>query len=98
MDITAIVVKLVVAIVCAGIGTLLIPRQMPGGWFGYIVVGLAGVWLGDWAYSALDNQYGLNFPVLDWGLAGVRILPSVVGSAVILFVATAFLKWGRYGR
>ena len=98
MNIEAIVVKLVVAIVCAGIGNLLIPRRMPGGWIGYIVVGLAGVWLGDWAYAALNSEYGINFAFLNWAIAGVRIIPSVIGSVVVLTTIVALLRWGRYGQ
>jgi len=97
MDFTRLAVQIVVAIICAGIGNILIPRKIPGGVVGLVVIGMVGVLLGDWGYEALRSQYTLNFPFLDWNVAGVRILPSVLGSTVVLYVSTALLKILRYG-
>lgn len=98
MDITHLAIQLVVAIICAGISNLLVPREIPGKLFGLVVLGLTGVWLGEWGFRLLQRQYGINYAFLAWHVAGVPIIPSIVGSAIVLYLVTAFLKWGNYGR
>lgn len=96
MDISRLFVQIVIATVCAGVGNMLIPRQIPGKVFGLIAIGLAGVWLGEWGASFLRRQYNLNLEFLRWQIEGVAIVPAIIGSAIVLYVVTAFLKWGRY--
>ena len=63
------------------------------------LIGLAGVWLGEWVVQYLETTYALPIPeFVTWDIQGVLILPAVVGSAVILFAVTSFLSWGRYQR
>ncbi|MEB3267016.1 MAG: hypothetical protein VKJ09_00590 [Leptolyngbya sp.] len=93
-----LLVQLLIALGCAALATLLLPRRVPGKIFGLVVMGFAGVWLGEWALKFLKSNYGLSVAVLEWSYQGVPILPSVIGSAVILYVVTAFLSWGRYNR
>lgn len=97
MDLTRLVVQVVVAILCAGIATLLVPRQIPGKLVGLILIGLIGVWVGEWGFALLRSRYGINFAFLHWGIQGVLIIPAVIGSAIVLYIVTAFLRWGRYG-
>lgn len=97
MDITRLLIQVVLAIICAGIANILVPREIPGKAVGLVVIGLAGVWFGDWAAHLVKRQYGISSPILDWSLQGVPILPAIIGSAIILYVVTAFLSWGRYG-
>ena len=96
MDITRLGVQLVVALVCGGIGNILVPRRIPGGPFGLIIIGLIGVWIGDLGYEALSNRYALNIPFLTWNIQGVLIIPSVIGSAIVLYISTLLLKMTRY--
>ena len=96
MDITRLGVQLVVALVCGGIGNILVPRRIPGGPIGLIVIGLIGVWIGDLGYEAISKEYALNFAFLDWGVQGVRIVPSVIGSAIVLYVSTLIIKMTSY--
>ncbi|RZM82857.1 hypothetical protein [Leptolyngbya iicbica] len=99
MDWTRLVVQILIALGCAGLATVLIPRRIPGKIFGLIVIGFAGVWLGEWVIKYLETTYSLPIPdFVTWDIQGVPILPAVLGSAVILFVVTAFLSWGRYQR
>ncbi|ASC73933.1 hypothetical protein XM38_049070 [Halomicronema hongdechloris C2206] len=97
MDLTRLLVQLLIAIVCASIANILVPRQIPGKGVGLVVIGLAGVYLGEQGASLLQDRYGLSIPGLEWAIQGVPILPSIIGSAVILYVVTAFLSWGHYG-
>lgn len=96
MDPKQILVQFVIAVVCAAIANALVPRTIPGKVFGLILIGLAGVWLGAWAHALVRKEYGIDFDWLNWQLEGVTIIPSIIGSAIILYVVTALLRWGRY--
>jgi uncharacterized membrane protein YeaQ/YmgE (transglycosylase-associated protein family) len=98
MNLSHLAVQLVVAIVCAGIGNVLIPRQIPGRFFGFILTGLVGVWVGEEGYKLLNAQYGLSDPILRWNIEGVPVISSIIGSAIVIYVVTTVLKWGRYSR
>ncbi|MEB3358872.1 MAG: hypothetical protein VKK04_19255 [Synechococcales bacterium] len=98
MDIPHLVVQVIVAIVCAGIANVLVPRRIPGKLTGLILIGLVGVWLGEWGLAQLQRAYGFNYPFLTWDIEGVEIVPAIIGSAIVLYLVTAFMKWGRYQR
>jgi uncharacterized membrane protein YeaQ/YmgE (transglycosylase-associated protein family) len=98
MDISHFTVQLVIAIACGIIGNMMIPRQIPGRFLGLIIVGLVGVWIGEWTYHFLRSQYGLNYAILSWKVLDVPIIPSVIGSAIVIYVVTSVLRWGRYSR
>jgi uncharacterized membrane protein YeaQ/YmgE (transglycosylase-associated protein family) len=97
MDLGTLFVQLVIALVCAGLATVLIPRRIPGKLLGLILIGLGGVWLGEWVFELFKQRFGFELEILSWGIEGVPIIPSVVGSAIILYVVTTLLKWGHYG-
>ncbi|HEY9618151.1 MAG TPA: hypothetical protein V6C64_14995 [Microcoleaceae cyanobacterium] len=96
MDLAHIAIQLVVAIVCATLGNILIPRRIPGRFFGLIVTGLVGVWLGEGSYQLLQRTFKLNLPWLHFNLMGVPIIPSIIGSMIVIYLVTSFLRWGRY--
>lgn len=98
MDLTRLLVQLVIALICAGIATLLLPRKVPGKMLGLLLIGLAGVMLGEWVVAYLQRTFSLSFPPLEWSVQDVPIVPAIAGSAVVLYVVTAFLSWGRYNR
>lgn len=99
MDLTRLLVQILIAVVCASIAALIIPRQIPGKLVGLALIGFAGVWLGEWVVDFLKTTYNLPIPELvTWSFQGVPILPAVVGSAVVLYIVTSFLSWGRYQR
>lgn len=91
-------VQLVVAIVCAGIANILIPRQIPGKFLGLMLTGLVGVWLGEAVFKLLKTQQGLDYPFLYWGVGGVPVIPSIIGCAIIIYLVTTFMQWGHYNR
>lgn len=97
MDFTNLLVKLVIAIGCAVIANFLIPRSIPGKFAGMILIGMAGVVVGEWGFSLLRQQFGLNFPFLYWNIEGVLIIPAIIGSVIVLYLVTTLLHWWRYG-
>ncbi|PZV09290.1 MAG: hypothetical protein DCF22_18750 [Leptolyngbya sp.] len=96
MDLSHLVVQLGIAAICGLLGNFLIPRQVPGKFFGLVLVGLIGVWLGAWIYHWLKTQYGVAAPFLSWNVVNVPIIPSILGSAVVIYTLTTVLRWGRY--
>jgi uncharacterized membrane protein YeaQ/YmgE (transglycosylase-associated protein family) len=74
-----------------------VPRQVPGKLLGLVIIGLIGVFLGQWVASYLLQQYSFTPPWLTWSFQGVPVVPSIIGSTIVLYVVTAFLSWGRYG-
>lgn len=97
MSIPHLLIKLLIAIICAGLADVLVPRRIPGGLAGLILIGLAGIWLGEWAFALLRQEFGINFAFLYWQIQGVLLIPAVIGCAIILYLVTAFLQWARYG-
>ena len=65
---------LIIAGVCAITAGAMVPGKLPGGFFGAVVVGLIGAWLG----------ITLSAPI-QLSLAGESILPAIFGSAVLSF-------------
>ncbi|NER81370.1 MAG: hypothetical protein F6K42_17745 [Leptolyngbya sp. SIO1D8] len=99
MNLTRLLIQALIAFSCAGIATFLMPRKIPGRLFGLILIGFAGVWLGEWAVDLLHSAYNLPIPeFVMWGVEGVPVIPAILGSAIILYIVTAFLSWGRYQR
>jgi uncharacterized membrane protein YeaQ/YmgE (transglycosylase-associated protein family) len=96
-EMTRLLVQILIAIVCAGAANILIPREVPGKLLGLILIGFAGVFVGEWISNYILTEYSINVPVLQWEFKEVPILPSIVGSMIVLYVITAFLSWGRYG-
>ncbi|GAB4377802.1 MAG: hypothetical protein Kow00121_28300 [Elainellaceae cyanobacterium] len=97
MDISNLFVKLIIALVCAGIANVLVPRRIPGKIVGLILIGLAGVVVGEWGFALLHQQFGLSFAFLYWNIQGVLIVPAILGSAIVLYLVTTVMKWWRYG-
>ena len=98
MDFSHLFVQVVVAIVCAGIANILIPRQIPGKFLGLLAIGLLGVWVGDMGYHLLKTGFGVDYDFLRWNWRGVPIVTSIIGSAIVLYVVTTVLQWTRFSR
>lgn len=96
-EITRLLVQILIALVCASVANILIPRTVPGKLLGLILIGLAGVFVGEWISNYILAAYSLDIPALQWKFKDVPILPSIVGSMIVLYVITAFMSWGRYG-
>jgi uncharacterized membrane protein YeaQ/YmgE (transglycosylase-associated protein family) len=96
-EITRFLVQVLIAIVCASIANVLVPRAIPGKFLGLILVGFAGVFLGEWISNYILAQYDVSIPALQWEFKDVPVLPSIIGSMIVLYVLSAFLSWGKYG-
>lgn len=97
MDVAHLVVKIVIAIACAGCASILVPRRIPGGFGGLMLFGLAGVWFGEWAYWLMVSRFQVDHPLFRWNVQGVLVIPAVLGSAILLYLTTTALRWLKYG-
>lgn len=77
MSILAFILFLIVAAVCAWIAESLVPGVIPGGFFTSAVFGIIGAWIGE----SMMGSFGPS-------LAGVALIPCIVGSAVLVFLVS----------
>lgn len=70
----SVILFLIVAAVCAGIASALVPGRIPGGILVAMVCGVIGAWIG----GNLVGSFGPS-------LAGVSLLPTIFGSAILVF-------------
>ncbi|NJP08405.1 MAG: hypothetical protein HC866_02140 [Leptolyngbyaceae cyanobacterium RU_5_1] len=98
MNLAHLAVQLMIAIACGILGNMLIPRQIPGKFLGLILIGFVGVWFGEGVYRMLKANHGLNYDFLKWSIEGVPIVPASIGCAIVIYLVTSFLKWGRYSQ
>lgn len=96
-ELTGLIVRALIALACAFVANILVPRQVPGKLLGLVLIGLVGVLVGQWVANYLRQQYDFTLPWLSWSFQGVPLVPSIIGSIIVLYVVTAFLSWGRYG-
>ncbi|PSN14607.1 hypothetical protein C7293_10875 [filamentous cyanobacterium CCT1] len=96
-DLISLLVQVLIAMACAFAANLLIPRRVPGKLLGLVLIGLVGVLVGQWVADYLLQRYNFTLPWLTWSFQGVPLVPSIIGSAIVLYLVTAFLSWGRYG-
>lgn len=74
MSILGFLLFLIVAAVCAWIADALVPGRIPGGFLASAIVGVIGAWIG----TALFGHFGPD-------VAGVAVLPAIIGSAILVF-------------
>lgn len=98
MDFTTLIIQFLIAILCGGLATILLPRRVPGKGAGLIIIGLTGVFVGEWSANLIQDTYGASIAVLEYEIEGVPIVPSILGSLIILYLVTAILRWGYSGR
>jgi uncharacterized membrane protein YeaQ/YmgE (transglycosylase-associated protein family) len=96
MDITQLAIQIVVAIVAAGIANVLVPRRIPGRLPGLIIIGLVGVWVGEWGFRLMQQRFNFYWPILSWDIQGVQIIPAILGSAIVLYLVTLLIKITRF--
>ena len=83
MSILGFILFLFVAAACAWIAESLVPGNVPGGFLVSAIVGIIGAWIGG---SMVGN--------IGPSLAGVSVLPAILGSAVLVF-GLALISRGR---
>ena len=77
MGILSFILYIIVAAVCAWIADYFVPGTIPGGFFVAAIFGLLGAWVGTNLMGALGPS-----------LFGVALLPAIVGSAIVIFLAS----------
>jgi len=75
VSILSFILFLIVASVCAFLAERLVPNNVPGGFLTSAIVGIIGAWIG----GNLIGHFGPD-------LAGVALIPCILGSAVLVFV------------
>lgn len=76
-----LVVMLFVAGIVGWIADQVVPGRLPYGWLGAIVAGLVGSWVG-----------GLILGGFGPSLAGITIIPALLGAIILAFIASAVTK------
>ncbi len=77
MGILSFILFLFVAAACAWIADYLVPGTIPGGFLAAVIFGIIGAWIG----VSLMGPVGPS-------LAGVSLLPTILGSAIVVFLAS----------
>jgi uncharacterized membrane protein YeaQ/YmgE (transglycosylase-associated protein family) len=75
MNILSFILFLIVASVCAFLAERLVPNAVPGGFLTSAIVGIIGAWIG----GGLMGHFGPD-------LAGVALIPCILGSALFVFL------------
>lgn len=77
MGILSFILFLFVAAACAWIADYLVPGTIPGGFLVAVIFGIIGAWIG----VSLMGPVGPS-------LAGVSLLPTIIGSSILVFLAS----------
>lgn len=77
MGILSFILFLFVAAACAWIADYLVPGTIPGGFLVAVIFGIIGAWIG----VSLMGPVGPS-------MAGVSLLPTIIGSAILVFLAS----------
>jgi uncharacterized membrane protein YeaQ/YmgE (transglycosylase-associated protein family) len=85
MGILSFILFLFVAAACAYLAERLVPGSIPGGFLTSAIVGIIGAWIG----GSMVGSIGPS-------LAGVSLLPCILGSALLVFLLSLFSH--RYSR
>ena len=75
MGILGFILFLIVAAACAYLAERLVPGVIPGGFLTSAIVGIIGAWIG----GSLVGPVGPD-------LAGVALIPCILGSALLVFL------------
>jgi uncharacterized membrane protein YeaQ/YmgE (transglycosylase-associated protein family) len=86
MGILSFILFLIVAACCAYLAERIVPGVIPGGFLTSAIVGIIGAWIG----GSLLGHVGPD-------LAGVALVPCIIGSAVLVFLLSLLSK-GFHGR
>lgn len=81
MSILSFILFIIVAAVCAWIAAAVVPGRIPGGFLAAAIVGVIGAWIG----ASLFGNFGPD-------LAGVPLLPAIIGSGVLVFALALFSR------
>ena len=69
----------------------IVSGRIPFGWLGAILAGIIGSWLGVWIFNAVGISAGP-------ALAGIPVIPALVGAVILAFLAEALMGTSRRRR
>jgi uncharacterized membrane protein YeaQ/YmgE (transglycosylase-associated protein family) len=72
-----LLMTLIVAGLVGWAADAIVPGELPGGWIGAVLAGLAGGFLGQIIFHAL------SLPTLGLSIAGVALVPAFVGAVLV---------------
>lgn len=84
MTILTFIIYLCMAAACAWIASMLVPGNVPGGFFTSAIFGVIGAWIG----GSLIGPVGPS-------VAGLSLLPAILGSALLVFLVHLIARGGR---
>lgn len=77
MSVLGFILFLIVAAVCAWIAEAIVPGTIPGGFLTSAIFGVIGAWIGGSAFGSFGPS-----------LAGVSLVPCILGSAILVFIVS----------
>ncbi len=77
------ILSLLIAALVGWLGDAIVKKDMPGGFWGAMLAGLIGSWIG--AYIPFFNNFGPT-------VAGIALVPAILGAAIFVFVLGLFRK------
>jgi uncharacterized membrane protein YeaQ/YmgE (transglycosylase-associated protein family) len=86
-NVLGVLLTLLIAGVVGALADSVVPGRLPYGWLGAILAGLFGSWLG----TLLIGHVGPS-------LAGIPIVPALLGAVIIAVVANVLFKRSYRGR
>lgn len=89
INVLGFIITLLVAALAGWIGDALVKNDMPGGFWGALLAGLVGSWIG--AYIPFFNTLGPRI----WGVA---IIPTILGAALFIFILGLFRRTAHQSR
>lgn len=78
------ILYLIVGGIIGWLAGLIMGRDIPGGIIGNIIAGIVGAWLG----GAIFGNWGPH-------IAGMAIIPALIGAIILVFVLSIILKTAR---
>ena len=84
VGLVALGATLVVAALVGWAADMVVPGKLPGGWFGAVLAGLIGGFIGSLLFKAL----GLHDP--GFALFGVDLLPAFIGALIVVVAVEVY--------
>ncbi|MEO0458591.1 MAG: hypothetical protein AAF152_18710 [Cyanobacteria bacterium P01_A01_bin.114] len=95
MDLSKIFIQLMIALICATVANLVIPKRIPGKSLGPLVVGFGGVVVGEWVVDFLQSTFNFSPAFLHWDIYEVPIIPALLGAILVLYGLTALVGMSK---
>lgn len=75
------IVTIIIAAITGWIGDALVKNDMPGGFWGALLAGMVGSWIG--GYIPFFNRLGPK-------ISDIALIPAILGAAIFVFILGLF--------